>query len=99
MRIIPVIAAVAALGVVCAPVAAAAPNGSEEHCHSLRKTIDSFGPNDDGPYVHHTHAQFQIHCLGSAGPSVGRLGGLVDEIPDIVKDLERQHHHEFTGLH
>jgi hypothetical protein len=73
-----------ALSLVCAPVATAAPNGSEEHCTRLKKTIDSFGPNEDGLHVHHAFAQYQIHCTGTAGPSVGNVPGFGNFFQDFL---------------
>ena len=62
-----------ALSLACAPVAAATPE--EEHCVRLQKSIDALDPNDDSLSAQKTIAQYQIHCLGSAGPSA--LGQLV----------------------
>jgi hypothetical protein len=62
-----------ALSVVCAPVVAAAPD--EDHCVRLKQSVDALDPNNDSLYAHKTIAQYQIHCLGTARPSV--LGQLV----------------------
>src|SRR3954447_18084312 len=62
-----------ALSLVSAPLAAATPD--EEHCVRLQKSVDALNPNNDSLYAHKTIAQYQIHCLGTARPSV--LGQLV----------------------
>ena len=61
-----------ALSLACAPIAAATPE-QDEHCARLKKSVDALGPNDDGLPAQKTVAQYQIHCLGSARPSVGQL--------------------------
>jgi hypothetical protein len=62
-----------ALSLVSAPLAAATPD--EDHCVRLQKSVDALDPNNDSLYAHRTIAQYQIHCLGTARPSV--LGQLV----------------------
>jgi hypothetical protein len=89
-----VIAVMATITLAVAPVASAAPNGSAEHCTHLKKEIDSFGPHDDGPSVHHAFAQYQIHCLGSALPSVGSVKpGFIDVVLPRPNDPPVFHYH------
>jgi len=68
-----VLAPLLAFSLVSAPLTAATPG--EDHCVRLKQSVDALDPNSDSLYAHKTIAQYQIHCLGTARPSV--MGQLV----------------------